>query len=409
MLWYKIIRKFLLIYLVAMPVFLVWLFFAMSDGGLSWKDIKGMFMLWLIIYLVWIALFLIIIMWYSIYLMWHKVVFSIDQLLRKIKKKLKIKKKKIWKYPIIIQFDAPKWITSSEIAYLYSMKHFKWNISCLFYKWAAEGRISMDFNKWKLLSFDKVEIKILDDSLKNMSENEIAERKLLFWENKSITLPDVALWKKIPQINIITAKSCLSKWLIEKWFTFTITKKAAEVFFVVLCIMAVLWLIRFSYATSYLKMFQNRWWYMYVIIFALVFVLLFWACISGSLFKKTKIVKYKLSEKGKEVLAEIYGYKYFLEACDEKVINKFLQEDPTYMNKVMPYAIAIWVETEVINTFAPKIFDGTNLNRYIWNLNSMAKTTLMSSECAILFEKYKGASGLPKSKKSSSEWKSKKH
>ena len=65
----------------------------------------------------------------------------------------------------------------------------------------------------------------------------------------------------------------------------------------------------------------------------------------------------------------------------------------------MPYAIAIWVETEVINTFAPKIFDGTNLNRYIWNLNSMAKTTLMSSECAILFEKSNEISRLPKSKK----------
>ena len=149
MLWYKIIRKFLMIYLVAMPVFLVCLFFAMSDGGLSWEDIKDMFIIWLIIYVVWIVLFLILIMWYSIYLVWHKIVFSIDQLFRKIKKKLKIKKKKIWKYPIIIQFDAPKWITSSEIAYLYSMKHFKWNISCLFYKWAAEKRISMDFYKWK--------------------------------------------------------------------------------------------------------------------------------------------------------------------------------------------------------------------------------------------------------------------
>ena len=78
-----------------------------------------------------------------------------------------------------------------------------------------------------------------------------------------------------------------------------------------------------------------------------------------------------------------------MEACDEKIINKFLQEDPAYMDKVMPYAIAIWVETEVIKAFAPKLFDGTNLNRYVWNLNSLAKTILMSSECAILFEKNK--------------------
>ena len=62
-----------------------------------------------------------------------------------------------------------------------------------------------------MLSFDKVEIKILDDSLKDMSQDEIIERNLLFEENKSIILPNIALLKKIPQINIITAKSCLDK------------------------------------------------------------------------------------------------------------------------------------------------------------------------------------------------------
>ena len=99
-----------------------------------------------------------------------------------------------------------------------------------------------------------------------------------------------------------------------------------------------------------------------------------------------------------------------MEACDEKIINKFLQEDPTYMDKVMPYAIAIWVETEVIKAFAPKLFDGINLNRYVWNLNSLAKTILMSSECTILFEKDKKIKSVKRSKKKKySKWKPDKH
>ena len=108
-------------------------------------------------------------------------------------------------------------------------------------------------------------------------------------------------------------------------------------------------------------------------------------------------------------MSRFFWYKYFLEACDEKIINKFLQEDPAYMDKVMPYAIAIWVETEVIKAFAPKLFDGTNLNRYVWNLNSLAKTILMSSECAILFEKDKKIKWVKKSKKKDGKWKSEKH
>ena len=408
--WYKRIYRYLLLYLVTMPFFLGYLFYEMSDWDLNLNNIKDMLLIWFIVYVVWIALFLIVFIWYSIYLARHKILFEIDQLFRIIKKKLKIKRKKIWNNPIIIQFGAPKWITSSEVAYLYSMKHFKWNISCLFYKWAAEKRILMSFIKWKMLSFDKVEIKILDDSLNNMSQDEIIERNLLFEKNKSIVLPNIELLKKIPQINIITAKSCLDKWLIEKWFTFTITEKAVEIFFVVLCIMSVMWFIWFSYATSYLKMFQDWWWWMYMIIFALVMVLFFWVLISGSAFEKTKIVKYRLSEKWKKILAEIYWYKYFLEACDEKIINKFLQEDPTYMDKVMPYAIAIWVETEVIKAFAPKLFDGINLNRYVWNLNSLAKTILMSSECTILFEKDKKIKSVKRSKKKKySKWKPDKH
>ena len=362
------------------------IFSELSEDIELWSDdYKSMIIFWLIIYGVGIFIFLAMFSFYSLFLLCHKISFHIQQLIRKFKKALKLRRKKIWKYPIITQFAAPKWISVNEMAYLYSIKHFKWNISCLFYKWASEKRISMDFQAWKCLSFDTVKIKIIDDSLKNMTTEEKLEWDLIFENNKEITLPNVEILKKISAINIVTARNCLEKWLIEIGSTITLTPKFIEWIFLVLWILSILALIFYAYASCFLNMFQNHTARAPILLIALSINILLIAAIRPT--KEIKLVRYTLSEKWKEVLAEIYWYKYFLETCDEKKIKTFLKEDPEYLDKVMPYAIAIWVETEIIKKVAPKILDWTNINRYVWNLSATAKTMLMSSQRILFFSK----------------------
>ena len=89
-------------------------------------------------------------------------------------------------------------------------------------------------------------------------------------------------------------------------------------------------------------------------------------------------------------MSKIYGYKYFLEACDEKKIKTFLEKDPEYLDKIIPYAVALWVETEIIESISPKILDWINNNRYLWELSSSAETIITSSERTILIPIEKG-------------------
>lgn len=390
--WYKKIYKFLCLYLVSYPIF--WFYFfgnlcENNEENCTDNNFIPMFKFFLITYILGCIIILGIAWIYTLFLLWNKISYKIQQYIKEFRKKFKIKKKKIWKHSIIIQYTPPKWLTPMEVSYLYNLKHFKWNISCLFYKWAIEKRISMKFKEWTFPSFDTVEIKIINNSLDDMSEDEQSQRNLIFEKKKEIVLPNTDILKKIPIINLETAKSCLDKKLIKNTFSISLTSKLIEWGFMICCI------LRFPSVllmTHIQKQMQGRlpdllliWWV------GLIVVILFLLIILKSIFKDTKLKYYNLTEQWKKTLAEIYGYKYFLEACDEKKIKTFLEQDPNYIDKTMPYAIAIWVETEIIKSISPEILDWMNNNRYLWDLSSTAKTIITSSERTILISKEKEA------------------
>ena len=216
-----------------------------------------------------------------------------------------------------------------------------------------------------------------------MPESEQFQRNLIFWEDKEIVLPNIDILKKIPIINLETAKNCLDKDLIKKSFSVILKSKIIERIFAISCI---LWFPSILLIIHIQKQMQGElpdwiliWWVGFIT------MILFLLVILKIVFKDTKLTYYKLSEKWKETLAKIYWYKYFLEACDEKKIKTFLEQDSEYLEKNMPYAISLWVETEIIESIAPNLLDWINNNRYIWDIYSTAKTMITSSECTMLF------------------------
>jgi hypothetical protein len=42
-----------------------------------------------------------------------------------------------------------------------------------------------------------------------------------------------------------------------------------------------------------------------------------------------------------------------LAACDENKLRLFLMQDPLYFDKILPYAVAFGLETELIKKIAP--------------------------------------------------------
>lgn len=84
------------------------------------------------------------------------------------KKPLKLSKKQIKQYPIIIQYTPPKWINSAEAGLIFNWRAEISDIISLIYRWASKRYISIEDycdqheTKWKR-NFNKILIKKLCD------------------------------------------------------------------------------------------------------------------------------------------------------------------------------------------------------------------------------------------------------
>ena len=56
----------------------------------------------------------------------------------------------------------------------------------------------------------------------------------------------------------------------------------------------------------------------------------------------------ELTEKGDGLRAKILGYKEFLLMCDENRLRLYLQKDPLFFDKVLPYAIVFGIDSQLI-------------------------------------------------------------
>ena len=82
--------------------------------------------------------------------------------------------------------------------------------------------------------------------------------------------------------------------------------------------------------------------------------------------------KLKESEEWAKLISHILWYREFLSMCDENKLKLFLQQDPLYFDKILPYAVAFGLETEFIKKIEP-IMQEMNIKSswYDWNIHSM--------------------------------------
>ena len=80
----------------------------------------------------------------------------------------------------------------------------------------------------------------------------------------------------------------------------------------------------------------------------------------------------KETEEGAKLISHVLWYREFLAACDENKLRLFLQQDPLYFDKVLPYAVAFWLDTELINKIEP-IMQEMNIKSswYDWDIHSI--------------------------------------
>lgn len=359
----KSFKKFLIIY----PIFAWFAFWAMifsRKENNSVDDTAGLAAMFFILYGLWILAYLLIYAFYSLYLFLNKWVYHVQSWNWLFAKYFNFKKKKVWKYPIIIQYEWPKDLSSIEMAYLYNFRQFWSNISSILYKWLYEKRIEIDFHYWKknsIKSFD-----ILDShSNKKLYLDERQIRWLFFdWKGK-ISLPSKLFYKNISKISTLIAHSCYNKWYIEEWLVIDNSMDCK-------LSLSALWVVLFC-ILIFCSNFSWHWKLAFFFLAVCIWTLFaFWLLEWGNAPYKVYFTRYRLSEKWKEALALIYWYKYFLEACDEKQIKALLEKDPEYVDKTMQYAAALGVNTEIFKVLIPWFIEWVNTNWFFWDISDSA-------------------------------------
>lgn len=226
----------------------------------------------------------------------------------------------------IIQYSPPKWLNSAEVWILYHRYNDPKDTFSLIYKWASEWFI-------KIQSWDEnSEYSLI--KVKNISWNHPEYEKNLFnelfSEDELVLNHSTILYKKL-------VNSWLQDYWIERW-RFSDTKRKNSMWCVYLLLMFI-WTPILLAISDFL---------------GIAFFIFLW-CIAFFWWTKwwlmTKTLKE--TEEWEKLISHILWYKQFLEVCDEKKLRTFLQQDPLYFDKTLPYAIVFWLDTELIQKISP--------------------------------------------------------
>lgn len=82
--------------------------------------------------------------------------------------------------------------------------------------------------------------------------------------------------------------------------------------------------------------------------------------------------KMKETERWAELISKILWYREFIAKCDEHKLRLFLEQDPLYFDKILPYAIVFGLDTVLIDKISP-IMQNMNIKSdlYIWDFNNL--------------------------------------
>ena len=297
-------------------------------------------------------------LWVIISVSFFSFMISIIKIIKYIIKKWKLrsKQRKIRKdyekkYPVIVQYDAPKWLNSAEVWLLLNHYVKTQDLLTLIYKRASEKYIQIDntgnaiipdfsFKKLKELpnKCPEYEKDLFDDIF---SDNDIFS-KTTFVESNS-------LYYKLKSAAVDLKNFWFDMW----WFSKDIHTEV-----------------------------HSKIWCKNILIFIMglpmlaipVFTIILMILVGLSIGIAEKDLQE--TEKWAKLISHILWYKEFIKACDENKLRLFLKQDPTFFDKTLPYAIVFGLESELINKITP-IMQEMNIksSRYSWNIGEISSLT----------------------------------
>lgn len=242
------------------------------------------------------------------------------------------------KYPIIIQYTPPKWINPAEAWLLYNCRVDVTDLTSLIYQRVMDWILSIKNISWKDSNhIEKIELTKLKDipSDHPFFEREIFNSIFFAWDQKTITY---STQLKHDLILEDLEMHGIKQWRVYKSKT---AKKWETPFYILVWI-----LVLSSIITYIISIAKDNLTSFYISLFLLIVCVWLWWYIFW--WKPLK-----LTEKWAELASHVIWYRNFIKSCDENKIKLFLKEDPMFVDKILPYATAFWIETEFIKKITP--------------------------------------------------------
>ena len=251
----------------------------------------------------------------------------------------KIKPVSVWngfktKYPLVVQYFPPKWINSAEAGLLFNCRVDPVDITSLFYQWINDKLIRVDYNRdasdpKKIKNITFVKVRDIPESCpyyeREFFNGVFRDKRTKFIDENT------DLSRVIPL-----------EWLEDFWIHKHRLRRRKNLSFlwIVLSILFVILLIL---------------WFYYFKLLGILFLVLFVPLFCGIAYKQNN--KIQLTDEWMKIMSHLVWYAKFVKECDENVLKTFLKEDPLYVDKTLPYAVAFWLESEFLNKVTPLLKD----------------------------------------------------
>ena len=311
-----------------------WNNFSSNFWSSHWSSFSGIFV---IIFVIFLPFFLI--------------VFVFRNLFKKLLSNLNTKSWNLrWnfskKYPVIVQYAPPKWINSAEAWLLLHRKAQAKDLLSLIYKWAYEWliKISVEKTDWSFFvrSKDIVVLTKESDISNDAPDYEKSFFKTMVRNTNNKIEKSTNLYNRLDlhgfeeygekkwRFKIIKNKGFLICWAMLLYFLFAYIWDSYPLLQIILFCAIILWI---------------------------PFLWIIWM---------------QVTDEWARLISHVLWYKKFLSACDENKLRLFLKQDPLYFDKILPYAVVFWLETELLKKIEP-IMKEMNIKSsyYDWDWASM--------------------------------------
>ena len=269
----------------------------------------------------------------------------------------------VTKYPVIIQYSPPEWLNSAEVWLLLHRWATYMDVLSLVYKWINEWILSIKEDKAKSSKTTLIKIKDIPDSFSQYEKTTFND---IFKDSNS----EKEIYKKT-HINFDDAIEEINKYWEDKWWLFSTKLSVFKqkfnnislkilIFNVLEPLLGIILFLfmGFAFCLSASHLTPSESVFPIIILFTNTILFCFalikikdnlWV-IYRKLYKRNYL---KETEEWAKLISHILWYREFLKTCEENKLKKFLKEDPLYFDKVLPYVVVFWLETELIEKIKP--------------------------------------------------------